>query len=488
MFSFVNPIAKLSAAISVVLLLLLSSCATYYQRIQAYHTSLATGNFLKADEQLDGIGLLQKSRNKLLYLLEKGKTAHLLQQYDSSNTYFNEADQIIESSRTTAKDLLVTGLLNPMFQDYHPEDFEKFMVHYYKALNYLFLGNTEDALVEARRITLASNQQEDKWSGKKNRYNDDAFSMMLQGMIYEKGNDMNNAFIAYRNAAEVYLKNDSKYYGTSMPLQLKKDVLRTAYLMGFSSEQSRYEKIFDRVYTNEPNATGGEAIVFWESGMAPVKEQQTIQFNIVANSGQFFFRDNAGLYNVPFDNSVVGYNQNLRLSDIQMFAIALPKYREQPMRFWGATLSSPAGTFSFEKAQDISTLAVQTLKQRFGKELATALSRMAIKKLTEIAATPKEDKKKKYRNEEERKKAERKRDQQELLALGLKIFNRATEKADTRNWQSLPNSIFYSRIPLQPGVNNISISLRNSGTVSDNRTIVLEGNGGLQFATVYTMR
>ena len=46
---------------------------------------------------------------------------------------------------------------------------------------------------------------------------------MLQGLIYEKGNDINNAFIAYRNAADVYLKNDGSYYGTKMPEQLKKE-------------------------------------------------------------------------------------------------------------------------------------------------------------------------------------------------------------------------------------------------------------------------
>jgi len=486
MFSFFTPILKLTAIISAALLL--QSCASYHQRIQDYHSSLANGQFSKANRQIDNIKILQKNRNKLLYLLEKGKTLHLLKQYDSSNRYFNEADMLMEDSRSSAKDLLVTGFLNPMYQHYHPEDFERFMLHYYKALNYLFKGDTEAAMVEARRISLVTYKQEEKFNGNTNRYSNDAFSLMLQGIIYEKGNDINNAFIAYRNAADVYIKNNNEWYGTEIPLQLKKDVIRTAALMGFSSEQMKYEKIFNLSYSSESIPAAGEAIVFWETGLAPVKEQQMLQFNLINNGGRFYFRDRAGLYDIPFDNGVAGYNENISLNDIQMFAIALPRYTTLPLQYYQANISSVAGTFTFEKAQDINTLAVQTLQQRFVRELSTALSRMAIKKLTEMAVTPKEDKNKTYKTEEERKKAERRRDQQEMLALGLKIFNRATEKADTRNWQSLPGSIFYSRIPLQPGVNNYQINLQNASGQTETKSIEIDGTGVLQFKTVYSMK
>src|SRR5690606_33710583 len=152
---------------------------------------------------LDNNKLLRLKRNRLLYLLEKGKMAHLLHQYDSSNRYFNEADLFIEDARVSAKDIALGTLLNPMMQTYRGEDFEKFMVHYYKALNYLYLGQMEDALVEARRISLRSYAQSDKTNGNENRYSGDAFSLMLQGIIYEKSGEVNNAFISYRNDADV---------------------------------------------------------------------------------------------------------------------------------------------------------------------------------------------------------------------------------------------------------------------------------------------
>lgn len=46
--------------------------------------------------------------------------------------------------------------------------------------------------------------------------------MNLQGIIYEMGGDINNAFIAYRNAADVYLQSNDTYYGVELPGQLKK--------------------------------------------------------------------------------------------------------------------------------------------------------------------------------------------------------------------------------------------------------------------------
>ena len=112
-----------------------------------------------------------------------------------------------------------------------------------------------------------------------------------------------------------------------------------------------------------------------------------------------------------------------------MFAIALPRYEVTRPRFTSGEVLNNNLRSEFEKVQDLNKLSVALLKQRFVRELGIALSRLAVKKLTELALTPTDDKDKIYKTQEEKKKAERKKDQQEMLALGLKIFNRATEKA-----------------------------------------------------------
>ncbi|XOD69147.1 MAG: hypothetical protein ACMUEM_01020 [Flavobacteriales bacterium AspAUS03] len=40
----------------------------------------------------------------------------------------------------------------------------------------------------------------------KNCYTSDTFSLILQGLIYETSGNVNNDFISYKNATELYLK------------------------------------------------------------------------------------------------------------------------------------------------------------------------------------------------------------------------------------------------------------------------------------------
>src|SRR5687767_13771563 len=261
------------ASAGLMLMLFLFSCATYNNRINAYYTQVTQQRYDKAYTALDANKLLQQKRNRLLFLLEKGKMAHLLQQYEKSNQYFNEADLFIEDARTSAKDIALGTLLNPMMQTYKGEDFEKFMVHYYKALNYLYLRQPNEAMVEARRISLQSYSQQDKNNNNERKFSDDAFSLMMQGIIYENSGDVNNAFIAYRNAADLFLRNDGAWYGVKLPEQLKKDVLRTAWQNGFTEELGRYEQLFNITYAPGEKAEGGELVLFWENGMAPVKRE-----------------------------------------------------------------------------------------------------------------------------------------------------------------------------------------------------------------------
>ncbi len=120
-----------------VLMPFLLSCASYNARISGYYDHMTSGNYTMADKALDNVRLLQKKRNRFLYLVEKGRIAQLLHQYDTSNTFFNEADNLAEDTKSNIGDISVGAITNPMMQQYQPEAFEKFMLHYYKAINYL---------------------------------------------------------------------------------------------------------------------------------------------------------------------------------------------------------------------------------------------------------------------------------------------------------------------------------------------------------------
>ncbi len=439
--------------------------------MNAYYNSIQSQDYDKALAKLDHNKFLKRNRNQLLYFLEAGRVYRLKNDFTSSNQFLNQADNYIENSRKSVADYVTGNLLNPMQQAYRGEDFEQFMVHFYKALNYAALGNTDEALVEARRITLSNNSQAEKFKGNSNRYSSDAFSLNFQGMIYEMGGDINNAFIAYRNAADLYLKNDNVYYGVSLPAQLKQDLLRTADAMGFVSEVEKYAAIFKMSYTKNEEL-GGELILFIEEGRAPVKEERNFVLSSAGGSiGNFSFVDEYGYNaNIPFNYATYGISEQ-KLSTVRTLRVAMPVYRVQYPTPLNTSVIVNGNTYTTQLAQNINDLAVSVLRQRFLSELTNAMARQLTKKLLEkgtqaavqgIAqsqekkaddnATDSEKEKKRQQNADNAKAAG------EIAGFLVNVANTITEKADTRNWQSLPAFINYVRLPLVRGENTITIS------------------------------
>src|SRR6476620_12464157 len=189
-------VRKKRALMALLLLPVFISCATYNQSMNKYYSAVQAHEYDKALHKLEKNKYIKRNRNQLLYYFEAGKMYRLNGDYKTSNQYFNLADDYIESSKKTAGDVLAGNLVNPMQQAYWGEDFEQFMVHYYKALNYIALNETNEAVVEARRISLSTDAQSDKFRNKDKRYSVDAFALNLQGMIYEMAGDLNNAFIS----------------------------------------------------------------------------------------------------------------------------------------------------------------------------------------------------------------------------------------------------------------------------------------------------
>jgi hypothetical protein len=467
----------LQASSVIGLMLFLSGCASYNDRILPYYKNVSAGNYKAAEAELDKNSLIQAPRNKLLFLMEKGRISQLNGEYKNSNQYFNEADSMLEHGLTSAADEAVGALVNPMTQRYKGEDFEKFMIHYYKALNYMYLHNTEDAIVEARRISLQAQEQGDKFNNKNNRYSNDAFSLMLQGMLYESNNDVNNAFISYRNAAEIYLKSSDKtYYGTPMPLGLQQDVIRTAKLNGFTTEADEFEQAFGFKYDVPKPSEGGDLILFWENGLAPVKTQVDLFFSLIRNdNGDLFFTDAAGGIVVPFNYGGDRYKVNTK--SVESLRVAWPKYVAQTPYYSGAVITNNQQQIPFEKAEDINQLAFKTLQERTLKEIGKTLSRLAVKKIAEysVRAAAKDNN----------------GNNNSLLqgiGYGIQLYSLLSEKADTRNWQTLPSYISYARIPLQKGENQISLTLKNSHGPDEVKTIKVNGTGRLQFYNYSSLR
>src|SRR5687768_5975746 len=118
-----NTISVISKTTAILLLLGLQSCSTYNTKT-SIEADLYSGNFDKAIEGIDHNKFLKKDRNKLLYLLEKGKIEHLRGNYDASNALFEQAYIMVDDKIKTNVGQAVAGkFTNPMAEPYKGEDF-----------------------------------------------------------------------------------------------------------------------------------------------------------------------------------------------------------------------------------------------------------------------------------------------------------------------------------------------------------------------------
>lgn len=448
------------------LLALLSNCGSYHTKSTLFQAKVQEGDMQGALEVIEKNKFLGKPRNQLLYLLEKGKLAYLANDYILSNSLFNEADLFIESNKKAIGNQILGVLLNPQKETYQGEDFEKVAIHYYKALNYMFLNKYDEAIVEAKRISLQLQKINESYPPeKKNRYNDDAFAHILQGLLYEASGDINNAFIAYRNAVDLYLKNQGTYIGVTIPDQLCQDMLHTANVMGFTDEVERYEKLLNTTYIPKKSTEGGEAILFWENGLAPYKDQTYYTFTILpGNEIGFLTIINEDLsLNLPLPIPTGGNNRS-DFSDLDIFNVAFPKYVSRPSFYNAAEVQKDSTSYAFQLTQNYEEIAFKTLKDRTLREIGKVALRLGTKKVSEYVL----------------------KNQNSDLGALLGVFNALTEGADTRNWQSLPNKIFYSRIPLKKGENKLIVSLKSNQQVSNTIELNIQGIGDIQFEKITT--
>ncbi len=412
---------------------LLTACATYYQKLAEFNNNFESGELEKAKAFLEKDKKGPEGKNKLLYNLNRGTIEALLGNYEQSNIYFNTADNLIEDYQKSPATQALALISNQMNTPYQGEDFEKVMIHYYKAINYLQLKQKDEALVECRKINLRIQQLNDKYS-KKNRYSVDAFSLNLMGIIYESDKDYNNAFIAYRNAAEAYENSYVGQFGIDIPIQLKKDLIHSAYKTGFEDEGKRYEEKYNLKFEARP-ANNGDLVFFWNNGLGPVKSENSINFSVVKGQGGYVTFANPELgMSFPFPLPANENNEGQGgLSDLEFVRVAFPKYVERKPYFKSASLSYNNKNYPLEIAENINKIAFKTLDDRMLRELSNSLLRLATKKAAEYTA----------------------RNQNQDLGALVGVVNAITEKADTRNWQTLPYSICYSRISLPPGKQEI---------------------------------
>ncbi len=428
-------------ALQIFCLLLISACAPITSQYALVEQRLSAHDRIGADSAVEKAEDRYGRNNKLLYLLDRGMTLSLAGQFDKSNHLLDQAASTADTLYTESLTAHGAALLtNDNALPYTGADFERVMIHLISALNYAQKGEIAEALVECRRVDTKLNSLNDQNKDKKNAYKEDAFARYLSGILYEAQGEVNNAFISYRKAYQIY-SDWATTYGTPMPSMIAADLLRTTDALHLNEEHEVYKKQFATTKWTKfsDQKKQGEIIIISFNGRSPRKEDSPIDIVIDKNILDAIllttiWQGHVGSGNIPF--STIG----------QLVRIALPKYVSQKSNV-GHVSVGVTGPVSFSMqsvlVEDITAIAQRNLEDTITPIRIKAITRATIKALQVKKIS--------------------KRAEEQVEGLGGFLLGKAveaavaiTEVADKRSWRTLPDEIHLTRMVVPPGTYQVT--------------------------------
>lgn len=412
-------------------------CATYGSKTEQVRLLFTEGKY---DDALKKLEKTKSDRSMVLYLMEKGIILHYSGRYEDSNKTFEEAEVLSDELYTKSISREASAFLtSDNILSYEGEKFERALIHYYRAMNYIYLKLPDDALVECRKVILLLQKYSDEAEGKTTAYLDDAFMQYLSGILFEWRGELNDAFISYRKAESGFEKYE-KEYGIQQPSSLKNDLLRLSKVLDFTEEYEFYLKKYNTTYVQpEGVEKSGELILIHENGMAPIKTSMELVFPILKAD------------NLSGKTDVLKYSGELRgragrkYNDVDLeylLRVSIPQYVSSRPKITYMKASVDGIQKSSELAEDVEAIAFRNFAEREPLILLKTIARGITKYLAFRTARDKKG---------------------ETLGLLVNIINVATESADTRSWLTLPNSLSLIRMSVPPGQYNIQLSFFNKG-------------------------
>lgn len=450
--------------------MLLTGCGPSVNRYHLIEQSLFAGNPQQAAAIVEHAEKEYGAKGRLLYEMDRGMVLHLAGQYEQSSAALERAEEEVERLYTRSiRSETAAFLTNDNALPYEGDAYEHVMINVINALNYAAQGQLQEALVEARRIDHRLNVLGDRVKDA-NQYRNDGFARYVSGILYEAVGDLNNAFIAYRNAYEAYgaMQGWSKM---STPPSLRSDLLRTAEALNFTTEFTKYRQAFPDVEWQSSSSQEqlAQVVMISYNGRAPRKEDLFLDLPISLDALQLVLI-NRGVFQSPYqrnravDSVLYGLNG-------QVVRVALPRLVPQKTQvaFENMTLTDSSGhsvSVRSELAHNVTALAQKSLSERLPAITVKALARAATKYAMAEGIT---------RGAQQAAGRDGAPWVGLLVALVTHGLTVASEEADKRSWQTLPDEIHVARAWVPPGQYQVSIRPSGQGIAAakDEQTIAL---------------
>lgn len=427
-----------TAAFAVSFALVLTGCASYTHVALEVRAPLSRGQFGAAESLLID---KKPGGDGLPYLMELGLVLRYRGELDRSNQIFDEAELLVDDlyTKSISKEALAL-LMSDESIPYDGEMWERVLVNYYRALNYVDVGKYEDALVECRKINQKLQVYTDA-SDKPPSYATDAFAQYLTALLYEATGQIDDAWISLRHADSAYVGYE-KVYGVPAPTSLKRDLLRLARQQGYADDERRLRERWPdlEVPSTEELLEKGEIIVFWEEGFIPAKMQQDLFVPILKRDA----REDRLVWAQTLAGRAVLRPAYDKVELDYLLRLAVPTYPpRQPSETRGwAQLSVAAASARSEPVEDLDAIARKGLEDRMGG----ILLKTVLRALTKYAVSKGVENKK-----------------GDVAGTLVNILTAATEKADTRSWITLPRTVHLVRLVVPPGVHDVELACHSGG-------------------------
>jgi hypothetical protein len=409
----------------------LAGCATYSDSFIVIERNLSAQQY---DAALQDIETQSESKNgRVLYLLNKGMVLRMKRDFAGSNEALEAAKTEMERLyAASVSENALSFIVNDATVSYAGDDYEQVLVHLYMALNFLELGQPDEARVEALQVDIKLREIGENIP--ESKFTEDALSRYLTGMIYEELADWSDAMIAYRKAYEAY-KKYRENYGLPMPDMLKHDLLRLARRQGLKDEAALYSKEFGiepQPKAKQKPEQEGELVFVLNNGLAPIKREKSV-----------------GMWAPPPAVVVDLAKQKTPQPPTLpvLVNIALPYYESRPNNVLSARVSVLDKQTTSQVLEDIDAIARASLDSRMPAITARSIARAVAKGVIQQSV--------------DRVGSNRDSDSGAAL-LGsfiVRVAAAATERADTRSWLTLPANIQMGRLSLPPGSYDVSVDL-----------------------------
>lgn len=391
----------------------LSGCATYQSKVEQARDQL--GNH-QVDLALNTLEPLAKAENddQLIYMFDYATALQIAGKYKESNEYYARADRMAEQKNYLSVSRFAGSLLlSEEFTQYKGEDYERLLVNVMSALNYTMLGDRENALVEIRRL---NEKLEYYRIEEKKEYEQNTAAIYLSALLWEADRNWDSAYIDFERA---YKRDPSIEY-------IQQDLVRAALRANRPETAEKWSKKF-ALKTNPEwqDKTLGELVVIYQQGWGPRKAERPRVVTSVGFVSPGF----------PMLQPVSSYTSRARVEI--MPAVARPSEANGNM------------VLKVEESKTIYSVqdtAIKTLEDAYAPLIAKRIAAYVAKEAVSAQISKKNE------------------GLGALVSLAMHIVDRA----DLRQWSTLPATIQVAKVYLKPGeylinVRGLLASGANSG-------------------------